>query len=198
MANSFSIRPVQAGDEDNIYRLLTLDGPSGIPEDDPRHPLHETEALIAASRDPAAKGGGWLAIVDAREQFMRAQGQTEARADIKATNAASLRMFSKLGYQFNAASQAKLDAWNAEPDDKNVPVLILTKKLSGLEKSDYGGLSAKSAFTNSSDELLAARLAQEKLDTERAAKCGREEQAELNEAQESSRQTLCLGSKIKL
>jgi hypothetical protein len=129
---------------------------------------------------------------------MRAQGQTEARADIKATNAASLRMFSKLGYQFNAASQAKLDAWNAEPDDKNVPVLILTKKLSGLEKSDYGGLSAKSAFTNSSDELLAARLAQEKLDTERAAKCGREEQAELNEAQESSRQTLCLGSKIKL
>lgn len=87
------------------------------------------ELLYYSSAGTKGYKGIGAALVKAREQYMREQGETEARSDIKATNAASLRMFSKLGYQFDAASQAKLAAWQAAPDKTNVPILVLTKPL---------------------------------------------------------------------
>jgi hypothetical protein len=165
MAGEFSIRPVQDGDEADIYRLLTLNGPSEIPEDDFRHHANEARRLVEAGHD---RGGGWLAIADgravglitskdfsggvvverdyssagdkgykgigaalvrAREEFLVARGETEARADIRATNAPSLRMFTKLGYAFDEASRGALAKWQAAPDEEPTPVLVLTKRL---------------------------------------------------------------------
>jgi hypothetical protein len=59
----FTIRPIRDGDENAVCRLLGGDT-TKIDFDDPRHPVNETVALIEASRDPNAKGGGWIALVD--------------------------------------------------------------------------------------------------------------------------------------
>lgn len=59
----FTIRPIRDGDESHVCRLLGGDT-SKIDFDDPKHPVNETVRLIEASRDPNAKGGGWIALVD--------------------------------------------------------------------------------------------------------------------------------------
>ncbi|HYD17539.1 MAG TPA: GNAT family N-acetyltransferase [Patescibacteria group bacterium] len=62
---SFEIRPIRDGDESHVCRLLGGDS-SKLDFDDPRHPVNETVALIEASRNPDAKGGGWVAIADGK------------------------------------------------------------------------------------------------------------------------------------
>lgn len=59
----FTIRPIRDGDENAVCRLLGGDT-SKVDFDDPKHPVNETVKLIEASRDPNAKGGGWIALVD--------------------------------------------------------------------------------------------------------------------------------------
>ncbi len=61
----FTIRPIRDGDEAHVCRLLGGDT-SKIDFDDPSHPVNETVRLIEASRDPNAKGGGWIAIADGK------------------------------------------------------------------------------------------------------------------------------------
>lgn len=60
---AFTIRPIRDGDENEVCRLLGGDT-SKMDFDDPRHPVNETVRLIEASRDPNAKGGGFIALVD--------------------------------------------------------------------------------------------------------------------------------------
>jgi GNAT superfamily N-acetyltransferase len=58
---SFFIRPVQEGDEEDIYRLLRGDK-CPLPKDDPRHPEQEAQRLVIASYAQEPEGRGWLAI----------------------------------------------------------------------------------------------------------------------------------------
>ena len=88
------------------------------------------EIDYSSAGDKGYKGIG-AALVRAREEFLVVRGETEAQADIRATNAPSLRMFANLGYAFNEASRVALEKWQAAPDKESVPVLVLTKKLDG-------------------------------------------------------------------
>lgn len=80
------------------------------------------------------------ALLYARDESMLAQGQTEARRDIRADNIGLLHASTREGYHFDTASKAAIDNllgeiphvnfYRAKPrEDTNVPVLVLTKNL---------------------------------------------------------------------
>lgn len=152
----FIVRPIQEGDEADVYRLLRGDE-SELSQDDLRHPKHETQRLIEASKNPDPPGLGWIAVSEGkgvgiittkegfsggvfvdenyrgmriadklvleREAFMIAHGQTEAHVDIKAGNAPSLKLFTRLGYTFDDGSKG-------DPGLKDPETLLhLTKAL---------------------------------------------------------------------
>lgn len=60
----FTIRTGKDGDHDEIFNLLNGDGTGHPPEDDPRHPAHIADTIIATSFDPESKSRCWLAITD--------------------------------------------------------------------------------------------------------------------------------------
>jgi len=61
----FIVRPIQEGDEPDVYRLLRGDE-SKLEQDDPRHPRQETQRLIEASKMPDPPGLGWLAVSEGK------------------------------------------------------------------------------------------------------------------------------------
>ena len=62
---NFTIRPIRDGDESQVCKLLGGDN-SKLDFEDPKHPVNITVALIESSRNPDAKGGGWIAIADGK------------------------------------------------------------------------------------------------------------------------------------
>ncbi len=78
-------------------------------------------------KDEFKRQGIGSALVATREDFMRDQlGVNEARAPIRADNAASLRMHFNQGYKLEEASRKLLDE---NPDLPGHTVLYVTKKL---------------------------------------------------------------------